>query len=213
MRIIPVIVLTAALCVVACRCAVATATQPPKAKKAVATQAPAEPKKPATWTVEGWGKDEKSAEKRAAEKAREKVIGYLQSLDPPLLLTLSVEEVRRQFMNSKAQPCPDQKPEIVNGEEVKCWSWTVTVTAEQLASLRRDDERARIRLAVEQRKPIAAARGEELAKLVGWLVLALAGVWAYVRVDEWTKGAQRPWLRIALASVVASGGVGWWLLS
>ena len=89
----------------------------------------------------------------------------------------------------------------------------MTVWPAQMDEMRREDTRYRVKLAVDQRTVVAEERMLDLGRLVGWTVLALAAVCLYIRVDEWSAGTRRHWLRVALATVVLGGGVGWWLLS
>ena len=100
-----------------------------------------------------------------------------------------------------------------NQPPAQCWAWTVTITPSQMDEMRREDNRHRIKVAVQQRTGVAEERMLELGRLVGWTVLALAALCLYIRVDDWSAGTRRHWLRVALATGVLGGGVGWWLLS
>jgi hypothetical protein len=197
-----------------CACAVEGDIAPPS-KKAPASKEAGNGKKAglSTWSVEGWGLTQEDAEKHALKKARDKIIAYLQGQDPPLVWTPSADYVRKSFMTGKPQRCEEQEKIEVDRKPMECWSWTVTVQPLQLEMMRREDAKYRAQQALAARLPAAEARMAELGKLVGWAVLALAGLWVYVRVDDWTAGTRRRWLRFALASVVGCGGLGWWLLS
>ena len=51
-----------------------------------------------------------------------------------------------------------------------------------------------------------------LSKIHLGLVLLLALIPAYFRLDEWTKGCYTRWLRFALLSLVAALGAGLWFI-
>src|SRR5207244_4417288 len=93
-----------------------------------------------TWTVEGWGKTQQDAEKMAVNKARVKVIAYLQGLDPPLAWSPSLEYVRKNLLSNKT-PEPLGQQDVVldeqgNQEVVPGWSWTISLPPWQLEQMR-----------------------------------------------------------------------------
>jgi hypothetical protein len=183
----------------------------PKSKNAPASS-PAKDAKAAipTWTVEGWGKTEEDARKDAVRKVREKLAV---DLNPPLVWTPPVDFVLQHFLTGSSQRHPDRDPLPINGEQLQCWGWTVSLPPKLVETMQREDSKYRAQLAAEARRVVAKGRMQELSKLVGCIVLALAGVSLYLRLDGWAEGTRRRWLRLALSSAVAATGVGWWFLS
>jgi hypothetical protein len=181
----------------------------PEAKKAPSPAKDAKNAVP-TWTVEGWGKSEEDARKDAVRKVREKLAV---DLNPPLAWTPPVDFVLEHFLTGSSQRHPDMDQQPINGEQLQCWGWTVSLPPKLVETMRREDARYHAQLAAEARSVVAKVRLEELSKLVGCIVLALTGVSLYLRLDRWAEGTRRRWLRLALSSAVAATGVGWWFLS
>jgi hypothetical protein len=198
----------------------AQTTQPAKkptkdtAKKADAPKPEPEPVK--TWPVLGRGRNKDEAEKDALERARQIVVKFLQRQDPPFQWAPSVEFVKSYLFFGAGKRQEKEDIDIVNElEKVKmlCWEWTVQIPQAQLQSMQREDTDFRAELARKERLERAVERMWGLARFTGWAVLALAGVGLYLRLDQWTAGSHRGWLRLALASLLFSSGIGWWLLS
>jgi hypothetical protein len=183
----------------------------PQSKNAAASS-PSKDAKAAipTWTVEGWGKTEEDARKDAVRKVREKLVT---DLNPPLTWTPPVDFVLQYFLTGSSERHPDLDQQPINGEQLQCWGWTVSMPPKLVETMRREDTKYRAQLAAEARRVVAKGRMEELSKLVGIMVLGLAGVSLYLRLDRWAEGTRRRWLRLALSSAVAAMGVGWWFLS
>jgi hypothetical protein len=192
----------------------------------------------AAWTAEvkGWGAfdkapnngDEKAAinseeaatkralaaaEKHALENARQAINRYLESQNPPFVWKLPEDyKIKTLFTKDEPRRCPEDD-NVVDNKKMQCWSWTIAIPPQKLEEMRRQDSHYRIQLAVSERSVVAQERMVELSKLLAWVMLALVGLCIYFRVDEWSRGSHRPWLRIALASLLGVGGAGWWLLS
>jgi hypothetical protein len=188
---------------------------------------------PTAWRseVKGWGaydppahNDDKeaaeneaqaAAEKHALANARQSINKFLRGQNPPFVWELPQDYNIRQFLardKTEPQRCKGDDNQV-DGKEMHCWSWSIAMTPQQFQNLRAEDSRVRIQKAVEARSVVAKERMLELSRIVGWVVLALLGTFAYIRLDDWTRGAQRRWLRLAVASLVGVGSVGWWLLS
>jgi hypothetical protein len=135
-----------------------------------------------SWTVEGWGKSVEDAEKHAVKNAYEQVATYLKTLKPPLAWTPSAQEVRKKLFTGDPLPCPDQEKQQIDGEQVQCWSWTVSLTSAQLDDMRLEDARYRVQLAKDERAPVAEARSVALGKLVVLVVVGLSGLWLLMRI-------------------------------
>jgi hypothetical protein len=143
-----------------------------------------------TWTVEGWGKTLDSAEKLALKNAQVKINAYLQSLDPPLVWTPNVNYIFKNLWNDKEPRSLGLQKVVLEEnqeEEVPGWSWTVSITPAQLEKMRQEDVDYRTELAAQQRENTAQIRMRRLAKLVGCVVLALAGVSLYLRLPKKTR--------------------------
>jgi hypothetical protein len=188
-----------------------------EAKKAAAakkTQTPPAANPPAkdtrlTLTVEGWGKTEEDAKKYALQKASAKVMALM---DPPLLWTPPADFVLKNLIVGEPERRADQDMQV-NGEQLKCWCWTLKLPPDQIEAMRREDAKFRAQLALQERSGVAQERMLDLGKLVVWMVLALSGVWLYIRADRWLAAKRRRWMRIVLTGVLAVSSVGWWLLS
>ena len=134
-----------------------------------------------TWTVKGWGKTAEDAEKHALNNAVEIVGSYLKQLQPPLEWMPSAGEIRKRLFAGTAQPCANEEKQVVDGELVGCWSWTLTLTPSHLESMRHEDADLRARRAVEDRTSLAATRMTKLTKVVAVLLIGLGGVWLISR--------------------------------
>jgi hypothetical protein len=156
-----------------------------------------------------------AAEKHASDNARREVIKYLRTQSPPILWEPEPDYVYKNFMRGKGEPkrCDDADSKV-DDKKMLCWLFPVVVMPQQLEEMRREDAHFRVAVAVKERTAIAETRMLDLSRFVGWAVLALLGVCGFIRLEEWSRGTkQRRWLRVALASLLCVGGVGWWLLS
>jgi hypothetical protein len=156
-----------------------------------------------------------ASEKQAKDNARVAVVNYLRNQDPPILWEPELDYVYKNFMRGKGEPKRSPTDDdTVENKNMLCWLWPIAITPQQLDEMRREDAHFRVAVAVKERTAIAETRMLELSRFVGWAVLALLGVCGFIRLEEWSRGTkQRRWLRVALASLLCVGGVGWWLLS
>jgi hypothetical protein len=189
-------------------------------------QAVADKKLPLNTTAKGWGvcepnDDEDAAkkqslaasEKQAKDNGRLVVINFLRTQEPPILWEPDLDYVYKNFMRGMGEP---KRCASDDDKETKmlCWLWPVAITPQQLDDMRREDAHFRVVMAVRERTAIAETRMVELSRVVGLAVLGLLGVCGFIRLEEWSRGTkQRRLLRVALASLLCVGGVGWWLLS
>jgi hypothetical protein len=174
------------------------------------------------WLIEGTGSKDseeealKVAKEDALDKACKKVREYLLNQKPPILWTpAAFDIVKQQMFADSPRRLPEMEVDLGPAGKAKLfrWEWTLSLSTEQLDTLRQEDKRYRAAIISEARHKVAFARMEALGKLTAWSVLALAGVFGYLRIDQWTAGTRRGWLRVALASLLAGSGIGWWLLS
>jgi hypothetical protein len=179
------------------------------------------------WPIVGAGNTSKDSEEEALKYAKDdaleaackKVQEYLRAQDPPILWTpASLGIVKKQLFADSPRRLPETEvekrlrlPPVGKGKWL-CWEWTLHLSAEQLTALRQEEKRYRAEMISAARHQQALARMEALAEFTAWSVLVLAAVFVYLRVDQWTAGTKRGWLRLALASLLGSG-IGWWLLS
>ncbi len=134
-----------------------------------------------TWTVEGWGKTVEDAEKHALKNAVDMVGAYLKKLQPPLEWMPAAAEIHKNLFTGSPQFCANQEKQIVDGEQVQCWSWTVSLTSTQLEKMRREDNLFRARRAVDERSNLAAERMAEMTQLIVVLIIGLGGIWLVSR--------------------------------
>jgi hypothetical protein len=189
---------------------------PSATKKEPAKQEAPSTKQVTSWPVKGRGRDQDDAERDALEKARTDVAKFLQRQNPPFVWTPAVDFIKKNLLAADPRAVPEEDLVIENQAEkvtMKCWEWTVQISGTLLQEMRQEDLRHRAELARLERHLRAEERMVALAKFTGWAVLTLAGVFLYLRVDQWTQGVHRGWLRVALWSVLGGSGIGWWLLS
>jgi hypothetical protein len=178
------------------------------------------------WPIVGAGATSKDSEEEALKNAMEdaleqacsKMRHYLASQDPPISWTPgSPDIVKKQLFVDVPRRLPETEVDKQVGQLGKAkwlrWEWTLNVSREQLDALRQEGNRYQAALVCGERHTRAVARMEGLAKLTAWSVLAILGVFGYLRVDQWTAGTKRGWLRVGLASLLVGSGIGWWLLS
>jgi hypothetical protein len=148
------------------------------------------------WRVTGYGKDRADAEADAWEKAQQQVADYLAGLNPPVEWRPSPEYVKE---------LAKQPPEVEGPEERavgKVYKVTLTVdVGSHLQDILKHDRHHRMEV-----------RQLLLAKVLGGLVVLLAVVALYFRLEEYTKGYYTTWLRLTALGLLAVTGVGvWWL--
>jgi Sec-independent protein translocase protein TatA len=188
-------------------------SEPGKADKA--EPAKVQPPEPlATWTIEGYGKTVDECRVYAQKTTLvKKLEAYFTGLNPPLLFRPSAELVMQRFPLGEATKCSEGEEIEIAGEKAQCWAWTVKLTAADVEFFRQEDTRYRVALARADRAVVSEARMEVLAKLMVVMVTGLAGLWGFLRFDEWVFGSRRNRMRLAVVGVLVTGGLSWWLLS
>jgi hypothetical protein len=148
------------------------------------------------WKVTGYGKTIQDAEQDALEKAHKEVVDYLSTLNPPVEWQPSVDYVNRNLVKQREEEGPEQR---AIGPVYKM-TLTVDVGSRQEDILKQDRHHR-----MEMRQLL-------LAKVLGGLVVVLAVVALYFRLEEYTKGYYTTWLRLIGLGLIALTGAGvWWL--
>lgn len=146
----------------------------------------------ASW-VTGFGTTREDAIQDAVDKAHDKILIALSRQMPNLQWLPSQKYVGTNLVKDPQYLPSEDRPGLGTVRKVRL---RVEVTAEEKSKILQMDRRYR----VEQRMLL-------VAKGLGVLVLLLAAVAAYIRLDEFSKGYYTLWLRLAglLAAVVAVG--------
>jgi hypothetical protein len=186
-----------------------------------------------SWTIQGkQTAPAEVAKADALEQAQAKVIEYLLDQDPPITWAPPISFVKRELVKDINVP---ENGEDFKGVEPKIlpinidrhqafeeiWetkdpvvkdlhrvSLNVTITQQAWQKILEEQHKDLQR----QRTFVMNERMLFLLKFLGGLILLLATVAGYIRLDEWSKGYYTNWLRLAALSCV--GGVvaaGWWL--
>jgi hypothetical protein len=175
---------------------------------------PAAKKVRKSWEVKVWvnqGRDrpeaevQREAEKQALQRARDEVREYLRQQSPALTWTPSVAYVRKHLVTGpvKRLADEDQKIKVPAGEfRTQRWVLPVAVTERQYQDMVRLDREAR-----------GGERMVLAGKVLGVLLLLLAGVMGYLRLDECCQGAYTRWLRLGLGGVLVGAAAGVWFLT
>ena len=151
--------------------------------------------------VLGRGRDQQEAEADAVKKAEVMLENFLHGLNPPLEWVPPPGFVRLSLF--KGEPVRvEEEDQTVEGFRVKCWKWTLALTAEDWDRIFNLDRQAR-----------AERRMVHLGQFLAGIVALLAVVTGYIRLDEYTKGYYTGWLRLGAVSLLAAAGTGLWWLS
>ena len=151
--------------------------------------------------IEGLGTDLDKAKENALKEAQEQIVNCLRRQKPPLKSWVPSQSYIAEKLIRKQQLGEDI--EAINAVTAKRWLvYLKTPNWEQLYRLDQEVERSR--------------RGQERILLLGRVLIdvlvLLAGVVAFVRLDEWTRGVYRRWLQVAGAGLIAAACAGLWLL-
>ncbi len=186
-----------------------------------------------SWTVQGEMRvSQEDALADALEKAQVKVRGFLLEQDPPIRWVPLISFIRRELVKDREIPeegeaFKGEEPKIceisVNGHRAFEEKWKVKDDAD-VKELHRVSLNVRItsgaweKILEEQRNDLVRQRHSVmkermlfLLKIMGGLVVLLATVAGYVRLDEWSKGYYTNWLRLAVLSCAGVVAAGWWL--
>src|SRR5262249_47504991 len=127
-------------------------------------------------------------------KARDKVVAYLRSQDPPIEWRPSTEYVDKNLVKERAQPKETQDPLLGN-------------VFERTLKVEVDPKHFRDMVDMDRRERVSD-RQLFLARILGGIVALLVAVFGYFRLEELTKGYYTGLLRVgALLLVVGVGAV------
>lgn len=142
----------------------------------------------------------------AIDNAREKIVDFLRKQKPPMRsFQPSAADVEKMIAGER--PGADFQEGTFTFKR-----WILTLKAPDLEELRRLDRQAYLRLELAERE---SRRGKRLlltAKAVAAILVLLAAVVGYIRLDELTRRSYTLWLRLGLATLVVSTAVGLWLM-
>jgi hypothetical protein len=150
------------------------------------------------WTVEGGPSPSRAAAiDEALSQAQRKVRAYLYSLNPSLDWTPSLSYIQNKLVR---QDWKEETKEIeILGEKKS--TYRVVMQVEVTPDTRRD-------MLQQARGFLVQQRMIWLGKILAVLVVLLAAVAGYLRLDESTKGFYTTWLRVAAVGLVAVVGLG-----
>jgi hypothetical protein len=167
-----------------------------KSQAATAFDVQTNEEKSVHWTVEGtWEKNKTDAIEEALVKAQEKVTAYLRGQNPPVEWTPSLPYIQTHLV--KTQPWKEETKDFDQIGRMYRVQLEVEVTPSDLTKMVHWGREFR----VHQRMFI-------LAKVLAGLVVLLAAVSGYLRLDEYTKGYYTGWLRLAAVALVGAAGAG-----
>ena len=165
---------------------------------------------PVPWPREVEGNSPDGAEKArhiALDNARERILAYLRRQQPPLTSWQpSLDEIEQTLVESERLA-----PDFSEGGYV-FKRVVLTLRPADPERFRRLDRQAYLKLEERQREVRRADRALLAAKVVAGLIVLFAAVLVYIRLDERTRGAYTRWLQAGIAVVLASTGVGLWML-
>jgi hypothetical protein len=149
-----------------------------------ATVQRAEDAKSPTWTVQGHGVTKEDADQIAMEKAYGTILNYIERDMPAPHWTPSADYVARHLVTSRTTTALEDHPETQQ----------TSMKVELKASAYRDILRR--------------GRMLFLSKIVGALILILATIAIYLRLDDLGQGYYTGWLRLGTAVIVTGVIVG-----
>jgi hypothetical protein len=149
----------------------------------------------ASWEkVEGWGPDQEAAVQDALKNARKLVVAELRKQDPPLTGMPSTAYIDKHLVVGPPQRHQEQD-QVVAGIPTQCWSISLQLTASRRREMVALDRADRAR----QRQAEREWRTEHRMRLAGvvtaGLLVLLLAVMAFLRLDDWARGAYTRGLR------------------
>ncbi len=151
-----------------------------------------------SWTVVGTGETLDNAKEDACTKAWEKLVEFLREHEPSLEWTPSVGFVRKNFATHWGS---EENAHLEGVGPVMQVPLYVELTP------------AKGELIVEQDKQFRVEnRMNHLLKIFGGLVVLLAAVAGYMRLDEWSKGYYTGVLRVAAVIFIVASAAGMWFV-
>lgn len=154
-----------------------------------------------SWTVVGRGATIEDARLDALDKASTQFLVYLRNQNPPLDWRPSqpLDYVRDHLTKEWNEESPRTFEEPVG--RIQQVSLKVEVTPK--------NQREIVKLDLQDRREY---RMIFLAEILGGLIVVLASVAGYVRLDEWSKGYYTGLLRLTAASFIGAAGAALWFL-
>jgi hypothetical protein len=151
------------------------------------------------WTVEGGPSPSRAdAVDEALHQAQRKVATYLHSQNPSLDWVPPLDYIQARLV--KPPPWKEELQDIdVLGEKKPTYRVWMEV------QVKPDD---RLDMLHRGREHLAQQRMMMLGRLLGVLVVLLAAVAGYLRLDESTKGYYTGWLKLAAIGLVAAACIG-----
>lgn len=173
----------------------------PKPAPSPATPDPA-PEAEAEWTrrVSSFGETRDDALHAAVQKCMPELLSHLRHREPSFDAVPSPAFVLKHFVAKTSF----EEGDFGDSEGVLHVQANIEVAV---------TPRALDALARYERHCYAEQRLAWLARLMSVVVLVLASVAAYVRVDEWSQGYYTGWLRLAAAGFLVASGLGLWFLA
>ncbi len=151
------------------------------------------------WKIEGkWESTTEDARRSAYLQAREELVGYLRSQEPPIrwvppLSFVSERTSGRRHLIVKSE---EETRDFPVAGTMRRYTLEVTLPTEA----RREIWRHECELTAHHRMLL-------LAKVLAGLVSVLAATAGYLRLDDLTKGYSTGWLRLAVAGLLGAAGL------
>ncbi|MCI0458478.1 MAG: hypothetical protein L0Z62_16055 [Gemmataceae bacterium] len=166
--------------------------------------------------IKGRGQTVQLAKRDAVKQAQAILEDFLRKQQPPLSWSPSPGYIEKHLLTGEPVRCEEEDEEIRAGGNVftvRCWSWPLVVTTDQLRQMAEVERAQRAREQRAERVARSAERMAGLGKVLAGLVVVLVVVVGYLRLDDWTKGYYTGWLQAGLVGVLLATGVGLWLWS
>jgi hypothetical protein len=141
-----------------------------------------------SWDVWALGPTQQEAEESALNKAREKVVAFLHEQEPQINWEPSLDFIRKLPKKSHVNKDAVDVPEGFLQVDLH-----IELDQQRAEEILRKDRHSRM---IERMQPLGLG-------LAG-LVLMLAAIGGYIRLDEWSKGYYTGWLRLAVIGIVVT---------
>ncbi len=155
----------------------------------------------AQWTItaEGWGETTADARRDALTKAHSQFLEGVRNLNPPVQWRPSADYLDRH-LHQRLHWEEDTRTLGDPVGRVEHVMLTVNLTDQDRQEIRQLDQQVR-----------REGRLLFLAKILAGVLVFLAAVAGYIRLDEWSKGYYSGWLRLGAASLIGAAGAAVWL--
>lgn len=161
---------------------------------------------PIQLTVTGIGETHADAEEVAFEHAQQELAAYLRDQYPPIEWEPPANYVKQVVKVNEEVPTNDYEAEKGMTHKVRV---VLEITPEERVRIDQWDREYR----QEQRAEVLQDRMGLLARIVGGLVVLLATIAGYIRLDDLTKGYYSGWLRLAAAGIILAVGAALWAVT